>query len=106
MKAWRSCAGQAHARGGEFVLFESSFIAALIAGEIERHGDVADEEHLGGVSSGELNEGVLAGKRVAAFGSDDGVGDSIDASHGDESGLGMESFSRVHVGHDLVAWLD
>ncbi len=88
------------------MLFKSSFVAALIAGEIERHCVVADEEHLGGVGSGELNEGILAGKRVAAFGSDDGVGDSVNAGHGDESGLGVEGFGGVHVGHDLVAGLD
>jgi len=35
--------GETHAGGGEFALLEAAFVAALIAGEVERHGVVADQ---------------------------------------------------------------
>jgi hypothetical protein len=88
------------------VLLESTFVATLIAGEVERHGIVADEEHFGGVASGELNERILAGQRVRAFGSNHGIGDAIQARHRNQRRLGMEGVGGVHVRHDLVAQFD
>jgi len=88
------------------LLVPTAFVAALIAGEVERHGVIADQEHLAGVGSGKLNERILAGQRVRAFGSDHGVGDTVHAGHRDQRRLRVKRLGGVHVRHDLVAPLD
>jgi len=98
--------GQTHARGWELALVETAFVAALIAGEVQRHGIIADQEHLGGVGSGKLNERILAGQGVSALGSDYGIGDAVHARYRDQSRLRVERLGSVHVGHNLVAHLD
>ena len=54
----------------------------------------------------ELNEGILSGQGVGTVGRDDGIGDAVQASHGNQFRLGVECVVDMHVRHDLVAEFD
>ena len=97
---------QTHARRRELALVEAAFVAALTTGEVERHGVISDQEHLGGGGSRELNERILAGQRVCAFRSDDGIGDAVHAGHRNQGRLRVERLGGMHVRHNLVAQFD
>ena len=98
--------GQAHARRRKLTLIEATLVAAFVAGKVQRHGEVADQQHLSSGGAGQLNEGILSGKRVSTGGSDDGISNAVHTRDRDERGLSVERLPRTHMGHNLVAHLD
>src|SRR6266700_929826 len=68
----------AHAGEGKFGSVKV-LVAALASGEVERHGDVTDRQHLIGGAASKLDERVLARQSVSIAWSNNRVGDAIDA---------------------------
>jgi len=98
--------GETHSRRGELSAVERALIATLLAAEVQRHRDIAHQQKISLCFASQLDERILAGKRVEITGRNDGIRDAVVAGYGDELRLRMKRIVHMHVRHDLIAELD
>src|SRR5579884_1825032 len=98
--------GQAHARRWEApadsaaTTFTASTTTTLFGRKVQRHGDVAHENHAVTIFAIELNEDVLTGKTVFRARCDDRVGDAIHTHNRNTLRFSVKRVVNVHLRHN------